>query len=699
MIASFLPNNISINKSGIKVSINTASANLITDSWRKFWNPDTPTGSFVTDVIRNGWYYSFNPLEGIGVTVHETKDTLAWAGAEVLGNIIHLFTYVFNKILTIVGNLFDWSIRFAILNIGSGTYGGLMEAVGSVWTIFRDTFNILFIFLLLWVAIKTILQIDSSGAKKMITSIVIAAVLINFSLFITKIVIDVSNILTLAVYNKILEVSVDARNLTLPQGASEDIKRSISNTIITGLGMPAQYNSDNTELKINEESITQDLIKLITTGVVIWVLFVASMLFIVRLATFFILMAISPIGFIGGVIPSLDKQASDWKSELTNQAILAPMFLFFLLIAIKVMKTGLLLIGNNSQKGVGLYFNFFVVIFLLLYGLKKAKSLSGTFSDMISSGAKLAGGFALGAATGGLAMAGRAGIGRLAGMAANNDKLKAAAAAGGIGGFASRMVLKGADKTSKSSFDIRNTGVGGLIRKTGVDMGKGGGKDGFVGMRDEYAKKRVAEAKMMERDLDSRSAAAEVNAAKSAKLGEKEREKEKAVNELKNLKTEKEKELAEATTERQDLVKEKFSSGTTKERSAEIDKEIKELEKQMKQFSKETANIDKQITQKQGETITLNKGEISEIESETKTAYQKMYADSIQNSVIGQIRGYKYNKVAANKIRKEVVGGKSAKEQAAEALKRLKDEEDKASGATTASSTPPTPPPANNPRP
>src|SRR3972149_11518169 len=61
----------------------------------------------------------------------------------------------------------------------------------------------LFIFVLLYVAIGTILGLSKVNWKKTLVLIVIAALLINFSLFFTKIIVDASNILAWAFYQGI----------------------------------------------------------------------------------------------------------------------------------------------------------------------------------------------------------------------------------------------------------------------------------------------------------------------------------------------------------------------------------------------------------------------------------------------------------------------------------------------------------------
>ena len=58
----------------------------------------------------------------------------------------------------------------------------------------RDIFNILFIFSLIYIGLRTILDSEDSGTRKALGKLIIAALLINFSLFITKTIVDFANI-------------------------------------------------------------------------------------------------------------------------------------------------------------------------------------------------------------------------------------------------------------------------------------------------------------------------------------------------------------------------------------------------------------------------------------------------------------------------------------------------------------------------
>ena len=67
--------------------------------------------------------------------------------------------------------------------------------MANAWGIVRDIVNIFFIVSLVYIGIMTILGIHASENKKMVGMVVLIALVINFSLFTTKIVIDASNIM------------------------------------------------------------------------------------------------------------------------------------------------------------------------------------------------------------------------------------------------------------------------------------------------------------------------------------------------------------------------------------------------------------------------------------------------------------------------------------------------------------------------
>ena len=119
---------------------------------------------------------------GIKVGCYVTRG-LAWLGYRILQG-VSVFLWLASKV-------FDLS---ADLSLNYQSYHkNTAPAVYSGWKITRDFFNIFFIFIILVMAIGTILQITGYGFKELMFRLVAVAIFINFSFFITQQVITVAN--------------------------------------------------------------------------------------------------------------------------------------------------------------------------------------------------------------------------------------------------------------------------------------------------------------------------------------------------------------------------------------------------------------------------------------------------------------------------------------------------------------------------
>lgn len=397
---------------------------------------------------------------------------------------------VMGVVLTIAGNFFD-SMMYFSLHISE--YTSQLGAIREVWAMFRDTINVLFIFLLLYIAIGTILQLSKIETKKMLVNIIISALFINFSLFITNIVIDTGNIFASSFYKaatttngQTVAMSVRIMNALNPQSMF-DTKYDSSKVDNAGKSMPMAVGLDMLILAV---------LQIALVGVAIWALFTASMLFLIRTISFFFLMALSPIGFLGHLLPKLEKYSTDWWDTLTNQAIAAPIFLFFMVMLTKMIDFNLdkaLMQSTKSATALSFsaYFNFFLIIGILVIAVKTTQKYSGELGKMATGWGASALGLAAGLATGGAAMALRGTVGRGMAALATNKGVLDNQKTQGIKGTMARLALRAGQSGEKMSFDARGSKVAGLLNKsTGVDLGKAGGKGGYKkGFDDEIRAK------------------------------------------------------------------------------------------------------------------------------------------------------------------------------------------------------------------
>lgn len=219
------------------------------------------------------------------------------------------------------------------------------SAVSVGWGVARDIVNLLLIFILLYIAISTILQVAGYGAKELLLTLIIIAFLVNFSLVITKLIIDASNVLAVSFYN------------TFPKGTDGGVK--ISEVFKTALGL-------------EKIAIAEDAIKKADGGILFlatifgaavaliagFIFLVFAALFFIRMVVLMILMILAPLAFAAHVLPSTQQHASKWWSSLFNQSFFAPAALFMLYLAARIASSGFIenSLGINiklsSDKGI-----------------------------------------------------------------------------------------------------------------------------------------------------------------------------------------------------------------------------------------------------------------------------------------------------------------------------------------------------------
>ena len=82
--------------------------------------------------------------------------------------------------------------------------------ISTGWTTARDLANMAFLFILIYIAFTIMLEAETSGTMSLLAGVIVIALLVNFSFFFTRIVIDAGNILSIQFYNSITAPSVQA---------------------------------------------------------------------------------------------------------------------------------------------------------------------------------------------------------------------------------------------------------------------------------------------------------------------------------------------------------------------------------------------------------------------------------------------------------------------------------------------------------
>lgn len=408
---------------------------------------------------------------------------IAW----FLNNIVLGTAYLFAGI---AGFLFDSIIKFSVVDMGKNVQIGQGTYLADAWTIMRDVANIAFIFVLLYVGIMTIIKGFDSGTNKMIATIITIALIINFSLFFTKIIIDASNIIAINFYEAISSQASNGGDWSGIAGVYfEKLHISSVNDAI-----PAA-SKDNAYLNIIKISLGGTVIMVIL-GIV---LFIACVMFAARYIVLIFVLVTSAAAIGSWILPNLKKSIYDkWWAALIGQSFFAPIFIFFiwlsLLMTDGMTKTLLKDKGvdwaslfTSPETSIAAVINLVIMYLIVIGFLIGAIIVSKSLSDMAGKGA---GQITSMVGSGALSLAGVAGrntLGRASRRFADSDIVNNFAARSVVGRGLRNTLQAGA----KGSFDLRaSSSIGKIIGATGVDLGKAGGKGGYAGTLEKQIKAR-----------------------------------------------------------------------------------------------------------------------------------------------------------------------------------------------------------------
>src|SRR3989338_2640414 len=197
------------------------------------------------------------------------------------------------------------------------------EVVNVGWTAVRDLSNMFFIFALLYIAIQTILGLAGGNAKRLLAHLIIAAILINFSLFMTTVVIDAGNVLGVSFWNK----------MQVKEGTT--IRSSASSKFLEGFNLQTILAKESAQGGASTAitPITQAMINIGGTIFMLiagYIFLAAALMMITRTIALVMLMIFSPFAFLSFGLPKLEKYGHDWLEKLIKQTFVAPLFIFLL---------------------------------------------------------------------------------------------------------------------------------------------------------------------------------------------------------------------------------------------------------------------------------------------------------------------------------------------------------------------------------
>lgn len=423
----------------------------------------------------------------------------------------------------LAGMFFDWSFDYSVKDSSYKT-----AFVVEGWGIVRDFVNLFFIFVLLWIAFSTILNLHGFKTKEMIINVVLIGLLMNFSLFITQVIIDASNITARVFYNgdsiklkdakgqeiikepgapiplsEIIVSKVNPQRLILDAARVNDIKDK-----------GGQTSSD----PVNKNGISNGtfiLVTLLASTVNVIGMFVflsVGLIFIARVIGLWLAMILVPLAFFSYMVPVMqDVKMIGWKKWWPNTlklAFLAPIFIFFMYLIVKFLGSNFLEINSegkgNAEFVIAIIVPFAFIIVLLNRAKGIAVDFAGEIGTAVTKAGNIIGGAAVGVGVGAAAIGLRQTVGRGMNKLDKNDWLNDAASGkkGRVAQFFTKDIgiKKLTSAGAKGSFDFRQTTAGNAFSKeSGMNLNQGAQYVG-LGTKSTVGGYKGAQQRKKERD-------------------------------------------------------------------------------------------------------------------------------------------------------------------------------------------------------
>jgi hypothetical protein len=277
--------------------------------------------------------------------------------------------------LWLSATLLEWAIGLPInLGIGDPTKNLL---VSTGWKFTLGLSDMFFILIFIAIALAHILKIETFQMKKALPKLIIIALLVNFSLLLVGVFVDIAQI-----FQKSIRDAFGANFVTL---ATEPLIKSYKN-LISGWFVPIiigylasaliPYVNVAALVTMGGIFLSEFLFGTMTTSIFLIILgfvlgsifFLYFVLFIMRIAMIWILAVLAPLAFLCYILPQTKKWWDEWLKYLIEWSTLGILVLFLVGLGLKLFGlTGAQAILPWLQPSQGLPAFASNYLFLLVY--------------------------------------------------------------------------------------------------------------------------------------------------------------------------------------------------------------------------------------------------------------------------------------------------------------------------------------------
>ncbi len=260
------------------------------------------------------------------------------------------------------------------------------EYVKIGWKFVRDFANLFFGLALILIGISTIIGYEKFNAKKMLPTLIIIALLVNFSFMFCVLLVDFSNVFTDYFYH------------SMSQGGNWRWK-SIGDMLSYKSGFAGLFKSLNSEpqghfLKnvglITFAALGGLILNSLFAVLLVIVIGGATILFFIRFAALTMLIILAPIAWVFMILPAeIDKQGvfNKWLGSFIKWVMFAPVMMFFIWLAIFIGSNKNLM-SSNQENPQAASSNRQVVVSTRSQTANLSQQLAANLSQLAADGNK-----------------------------------------------------------------------------------------------------------------------------------------------------------------------------------------------------------------------------------------------------------------------------------------------------------------------
>jgi hypothetical protein len=233
-------------------------------------------------------------------------------GGGLFGLVTSVIVYIASLINQLIYFLFYWLVApliQAVLSIHVYT-DAFVNVIYPGWEIVRNVCNILFIVAIIAMGMATLLRVESYQWRHLLVQLVIAALLVNFSLIIGQ---------------AILALADTIQSQFLPNNV--DVIRSLAQNLMVA--------NNSTQLAQNsfggQVSYIIQYLFFVAMAIGSFIVFAAIACFLVlRMVVLWVLLMLSPVAYVARILPATQSAAKKWWDEFIKYAFFTPIIAFFL---------------------------------------------------------------------------------------------------------------------------------------------------------------------------------------------------------------------------------------------------------------------------------------------------------------------------------------------------------------------------------